>query len=143
MAIVLADVGADEFLKIIFNNDWAAAGSKDLTLKLYTNNYIPLDTSVAGDFTEASGGGYSAATLANGSWTVDTGHNPSDAVYAEQTWTFTGALSASATIYGYFVVDADGTLILAEKFDYSFTPAKNGDQLRLTPKIQLSKGTPS
>jgi len=142
MAIVLADVGADAFLEIIFN-DSRAAGGDDLTLKLYTNNYTPLDTSVAGDFTEASGGGYAAATLTMGSWTVATGNDPSDAVYAEQTWTFTGALTASATIYGYFIVDDDGTLILAEKFDYSFTPAKNGDQLRLTPKVQLSKGTPS
>jgi hypothetical protein len=142
MAIVLADVGADNMLKVFFNDDWPTA-SKDLSLRLYTNNYIPLDTSVAGDFTEASGGGYAAKTLTNGSWTVTVGNDPSDAVYAEQTWTFTGALSGSATIYGYFILDADGILCLGEKFDYSFTPAKNGDQLRLTPKFQLSKGTPT
>lgn len=142
MAIVLADVGADMVLEGFFNDSWPSGG-RDLTLKLYTNNYVPLDTSVAGNFTEASGGGYASVTLSNGSWTVSTGNDPSDAVYAEQTWTFTGALAASATIYGYFVVDADGVLFFAEKFDYSFTPAKNGDQLRLTPKFQLSKGTPS
>lgn len=142
MAIVLADVGADVILKAFFNNDWPAGG-KNLTLKLYTNNYTPLDTSVAGDFTEASGGGYAAKTLSNASWVVTTGNDPSDAVYAEQTWTFTGLLAGSATVYGYFIVDADGILLLGEKFDYSFTPAKNGDQLRLTPKAQLSKGTPS
>jgi hypothetical protein len=140
--IVLADVGADLLLEIIFN-DSRAAGGDDLTLSLYTNNYVPLDTSVAGDFTEAAGGGYAAVTLTMGSWTVAAGNDPSDAVYAEQTWTFTGTLTGAATIYGYFVVDADGTLLFAEKFDYSFTPAKNGDQLRLTPAFQLSKGTPS
>lgn len=142
MAIVLADVGADVFLKIIFNDDWPGGGI-DLTLKLYTNNYTPLDTSVAGDFSEASGGGYAAKTLSNGSWTVTVGSDPSDAAYAEQTWTFTGALAGTATIYGWFIVDADGVLIMAEKFDYSLTPAKNGDQLRATPKFQLSKGTPT
>ena len=142
MAIVLADVGADIILKAYFNNSWAGGG-KDLTMKLYTNNYIPLDTSVAGDFTEAAGGGYAAVTLSNASWTVATGNDPSDAVYAQQTWTFTGALSGTATVYGYFVVDADGVLVFAEKFDYSYTPAKNGDQLKITPKFQLSKGTPA
>lgn len=142
MAIVLADVGADTILKAFFNNSWPAGG-KNLTLKLYTNNYTPLDTSVAGDYTEASGGGYAAKTLTNGSWTVTVGNDPSDAVYAEQTWTFTGALAGTATVYGYFVIDSDGVLVLGEKFDYSFTPAKNGDQLRLTPKFQLSKGTPT
>ena len=142
MGLILADVGADTILKAFFNNVWPSGG-KNLTLKLYTNNYTPLDSSVAGDFTEASGGGYAAKTLTNGSWTVTPADDPSDAVYAEQTWTFTGALAGSATIYGYFVIDADGTIVLGEKFDYSFTPAKNGDQLRVTPKFQMSKGTPS
>lgn len=140
--IVLADVGADMMLGALFNNAWPGGG-RDLTLKLYTNNYTPLDTSVAGDYTEASGGGYAAKTLTNGSWTISTGNDPSDAVYAQQTWTFTGTLAGTATIYGYFVIDAAGVLVFGEKFDYSFTPAKNGDQLKLTPKFQLSKGTPS
>lgn len=140
--IVLGDVGADTILGTFFNNAWPAGG-KNLTLKLNTNNYVPLDTSVAGDFTEAAGGGYAAVTLTNGSWVITVGNDPSDAVYAQQTWTFTGALTGTATIYGYFVVDADGVFVFAEKFDYSMTPAKNGDQLKVTPKCQLSKGTPS
>jgi hypothetical protein len=142
MAIVLADVGADIILKAYFNNSWAAGG-KNLTLKLYTNNYTPLDTSVAGSFTEASGGGYAAKTLSNGSWTVTVGNDPSDAVYAQQTFTFTGELSGAASVYGYFVVDADGVLLLAEKFAYSFTPRYNGETLKVTPRFQLSKGTPT
>jgi hypothetical protein len=142
MAIVLADVGADTILKAFFNNSWPSA-SKNLVLKLYTNDYTPLDTSVAGSFTEASGGGYAAKTLSNGSWTVTTGNDPSDAVYAQQTFTFTGTLSGTASVYGYFVVDADGVLLLAEKFAYSFTPSYNGETLKVTPRFQLSKGTPA
>ena len=142
MAIVLTDLGADAILRIIYNNDWPAGG-KDLTLKLYTNNYTPLDTSVAGDFTEAAGGGYAAVTLTNGSWTITPGNDPSDAVYAQQVWTFTGPLTGNTTIYGWFIVDADGVCWKAEKYDFSFTPAKNGDQLRETPRVQASKGTPS
>lgn len=142
MALVLADIGADEFLKVYFNND-RPAGGNNLTLKLFATNVTPADTDTAGTYTEANGGGYSSKTLTNGSWTVSTGNDPSDAVYAEQTFTFTGPLTTNTTIYGYFVVDADGTLVWAEKFATSFTPTNNGDQLKLTPKFQLSKGTPS
>lgn len=142
MAIVLADVGADIILKAYFNNSWAAGG-KDLTIKLYTNNYTPLDTSVAGDFTVAAGGGYANKTLSNGSWTVTPANDPSDAVYAEQTWTFTGPLDAGASIYGYYVIDADGVLVYGELAAAAFTPANNGDQYKVTPKFRLSKGTPA
>ena len=143
MALVLVDVGADQILNAYFNNSWPA--SKDLVVKLYTNNYTPVDTSVAGDFTEAAGGGYVTKTLTNGSWTVTVGNDPSDAVYAEQTWTFTGTLTGSATIYGYFVVgnNGTGTLVYAELLGASFQPLNNGDQLKITLKFQLSKGTPA
>ncbi len=142
MALVLADVGADRILNAYFNNAWPAGG-KDLTLKLFVTDVTPSDTSVAGDFTEATGGGYAAKTLSNASWTVTVGNDPSDAVYAQQTYTFTGALTTNPDIYGYFVVDADGTLVWAEKFASTFTPANNGDALKITPKFQASKGTPS
>jgi len=117
--------------------------SASLTIKLFTNNVTPADTDTAGTYTEATGGGYAAKTITNGSWTVTVGNDPSDAAYAQQTWTFTGALTTNPTIYGYYVVDADGTLLWAEKLAASFTPANNGDELKITPKFQLSKGTPS
>lgn len=143
MALTLADVGADEVLKTYFNNT-RPAGGNNLTLKLYCSNTTPADTDTAGTYTEASGGGYAAITLTNGSWTVTVGNDPSDATYAQQTFTFTGALdSAVPIVYGYFVVDADGTLIWAERFSASFTPANNGDQIKVTPKFELSKGTPT
>lgn len=141
MALVLADVGADQILKAYFNNSWPA--SKNLKLRLYTNNYTPVDTSVVGSFTEMSGAGYAAISLTNGSWTVTVGNDPSDAVYAEQTFTFTGS---GSTIYGYYIEDNDGstgTLVWAELFGSTYTPANNGDTLKVTPKFQLSKGTPA
>jgi len=140
MALTLADVGADVILGTFFNSSPALG---NLTLKLFTNNVTPADTDTAGTYTEASGGGYSAITLTNGSWTLTVGDDPSDVVYAQQTFTFTGALSGSATVYGYFVVNAGGTLLWAEQLGASFQPANNGDTLKITPKFQLSKGTPS
>lgn len=141
MALTLADVGADCILKKYFAG-WSAADNS-LRFKLYTNNLTPADTDVAGSYQEAAGGGYAVITLTTGAWSIATGNDPSDATAAQQTWTFTGSLTGSATIYGYFVTDGDGTLIFGERLGTSFTPANNGDQLKLTPKFQLSKGTPS
>ena len=142
MALVLADVGADELLKVYFNDD-RPTGGNNLTLKLYSNDYTPVDTSVAGSFTVVSGGGYADKTLTNGSWTVTPANDPSDAVYAEQTFTFTGVIGGTGIVYGYYVLDADGTLVWGERFGTSFTPANNGDNIKVTPKFQMSKGTPS
>lgn len=142
MALTLVDIGADTVLKKYFNGS-TPAGGNNLTLKAFVSNTTPADTDTAGTYTEAAGGGYSAKTLTNGSWTITVGNDPSDAVYAQQTWTFTGALTTNPTIYGYYVVDADGVLIWAERLGASYTPTTNGDQLSVTPTFQLSKGTPT
>jgi len=142
MALVLADLGAATILDAFFNNSWPAGG-KDLTLKLYTNDYTPLDTSTAGSFTEAAGGGYATKTLSNGSWTQSQVSNIEQVAYAQQTITFTGALNGSATVYGYFVVDADGVLVYGERFATAFQPTSNGDAIKVTPLFQMSKGTPA
>jgi hypothetical protein len=140
MALVLTDLGADELLKIIFNNDRATAGN-NLTMRLFVNNVTPAQTGVS--YTEAVGGGYASQTLTMGSWTVTVGNDPSDAVYAQLTFSFTGPLTTNTTIYGYYVTDADGVVIYAEKFTTSFTPADPGDNVKITPKFQMSSGTPA
>ena len=142
MALVLADVGADVILKAFFNNSWAAGG-KNLTLKLFTNNITPADTDTASTYIEATGGGYAAITLTNGSWTVTVGNDPSDAVYTTQTFSFTGTIGGSGIVYGYFIVDADGVLVHAEKFSSAFTPLSLPTETKVIPKFQMSKGTPT
>jgi len=143
MALTLADVGADQILKAYFNNNWPA--SKDLVIKLFTNDYTPVDTDTTAQYTEAAGGGYVSKALANGSWTITVADDPSDAVFAEQTWTFTGPLTGNPTIYGYYIVDNNGSgvLVWAERLAANFTPSQNGDLLKITPKFQMSKGTPA
>lgn len=137
--LVLTDLGADEILKTFFNNT-RPAGGNNLTLKLFVNDVTPEQTGIS--YTEAVGGGYAAKTLANGSWTVTPANDPSDAVYAQQVFTFTGALTTNTTIYGYYVEDADGTILWAERLTASFTPANSGDHVDITPKFQMSSGTP-
>jgi hypothetical protein len=141
MAIVLTDLGAAAIMKAYFNNAWPAGG-KNLTMRLFVNNYTPLDTSTAGNFTEASGGGYVAKTLTNGSWAESNVAGIEQAAYASQTWTFTGALTTNPTVYGYYVTDSDGVAIYAEA-QASFTPANNGDQIVTPVAFQMSKGTPA
>ena len=142
MALVLSDIGADAFLEAYFNDTWPAGGI-NLTLKLFVTDVTPTQDSVVGDFTEAVGGGYAAKTLTNGSWTVTPGNDPSDALYAAQDFVFTGPLTTNTDIYGYYVVDDDDVLVWAEKRASTYTPANNGDTLRITPAFELSSGTPS
>jgi hypothetical protein len=107
---------------------------RDLIYRLFATNVTPAETDVAGSYTEASGGGYAAKTLTGSSWTVTPGA-PSSAGYAQQTWTFSGALDTNDTVYGYYVTRAtDADLVLAETFT-PFTPADNGDEILLTPAI--------
>jgi hypothetical protein len=144
MSLVVADVGVDQILKAYFNNNFPA--SKNLKLRLFSNNYTPVDTSILSNFTEVTGGGYVAITLTNGSWTITVGNDPSDAVYTEQTFTFTGAIGGSGIVYGYYIEDNDGStgvLIWAELLPAPFTPSQNGDNVKITPRFQGSKGTPS
>jgi hypothetical protein len=143
MALVLADVGAVMLLKAAFQNVWPAGG-KNLTLKLFATDVTPADTSTAGSFTEAAGGGYAAITLTNGTgWVESQVGGIEQVAYAQQTFTFTGPLTTNPAIYGYYVVDADGVLVYAEKAGATFTPANNGDTYKVTPIVQLSKGTPT
>lgn len=108
------------------------ASTETLKVCLYTNNITPAEGDTAGTYTVASGGGYADATLTAGSWTV-TGGAPTQAVYGPTiTWTFTGALSGSATVYGYYIVrNTTGDIVGAENFSTPFTPAANGDYISL------------
>lgn len=140
MAIVFTDIGCDEVLKTYLNN--VRAGN-NLTLRLYTNDYTPLQTSNNTNFTDAAGGGYAAITLALNSWTITPANDPSDAIYANQTFTFSGNLTGNASVYGYFVTDAANTVIWGERFGANFTPTNNGDNIVIAPKLQMSNGTPA
>ena len=141
MALTLADIGASAFLNIIFNK--LRASGDDFTLKLATNSRAPSETDSAGSWTEAESGGYAAKTLTvnSGQWVVS-GDAPAAASHAQQTYTFTGSLNGGAAVEAYYVVDADGTLLWGEKVT-TFTPANSGDQVKITPLFELSKGTPT
>jgi hypothetical protein len=140
MAQTVANTGAGILLIARLNNQFPS--NKDLTLRLYTNDYTPLKTSTAGNFTEAAGGDYAAKTLSCGSWTLNAGP-PKTCTYATQTFVFNGALNGSATIHGIYITDADGNLITAERDSVGFQPLSNLDNYIVVVLIGASSGTPS
>ena len=140
----VTDVGSNWLMSAYLNKAFPTGATGNLVLHLYCTNVTPADTLTPASFTECTGGGYAAKTLANGSWTCANG-TPSSCSYANQTITFTGVLTTNTTIYGYYITD-DATvpnLITSELFGATFTPANNGDNIVVTPKISLSEGTPN
>lgn len=136
MAVVIPDCGGLLLLQ------WALQSTttpENLTLKLYTNSYSPIASSVAADFTEATFTGYVAKTLSRATWGNPTqSGTAAQSLYSQLTWTNTGS---SQTIYGIYVVGAtSGTLIFAEAFDAAFA-ASTGSTINYTPALTLDSAT--
>ena len=131
MAVVVPNAAEDVMLQNILNK----TAPQNQTLKLYTNNVTPGEGDTESTYTEASGNGYAAKTLTGSSWSITPGA-PSEASYAQQTWTFTGNLG---NVYGYFVVQTtSGKIMWAERFsDGPYNVVNNGDTVSVTPKLTL------
>jgi hypothetical protein len=142
MAQVFMDAGCTNVLGAWLNNS-RPTGGQNLTLKLFVNDITPTNAMTAASFTAAAGGGYADKTLTSGSWTVSAPGGIVQGAYAKQTFTFSGALTTNTTIYGYYIVDADGVIVTAERLAASFAPANNLDSVDVTPIIQMSHGTPT
>ncbi len=127
MALLFPDTGENLALEMIVNK----TAPQNLVLRLFTSNTTPGESDTAGTYTEATGNGYSAITLTGASWGSASGGS---IAYAQQTFTFTGALG---NVYGYYVTQASsGTLVYAERFtDGPYNIANNGDQIKITPTI--------
>ena len=135
MSLLVPDVGEVLLLKYALN----FSAAENQKMKLYATNVTPAEGDTAGSYTEAAGGGYAEKALTGSSWTVATSAGTTTGTYAAQTYTFTGALTTNAIIYGYYVVAATaGTLLWAELAAATFTPATNGDTYTVTPAIQLA-----
>jgi hypothetical protein len=133
MTIFFGSFGQDQALGYVTNK---VTSTENLVYRLFATNVTPSHTDTFGTYTEATGGGYSSIALTGASWSISATGGVATASYAQQTYTFTGALTTNATIYGYFVTGATNTTseYLAEAFT-SFTPAANGDNIKLTPTI--------
>lgn len=131
MALVVPNQGEQIALEALVGK----TAGQNLVLRLYTNDVTPGETNTETTYTEASGNGYAAKTLTAANWTFTAGA-PSNVAYAEQTFTFTGALG---NVYGYYFTQVtSGLLVWAERFTGApFAIANNGDQIKITPQITL------
>ena len=129
MSLLFPNQGEQIALEYIVNKN---GDTSNLTLRLFTNNHTPDEADTESDYTEASGFGYSAISLTGSSWTITPG-DPTTASYAQQTFTFTGALG---NVYGYYLTrNSDGKLVYAEEFASPDNVQNNGDQIKITPQI--------
>jgi hypothetical protein len=132
MALVIPNVSEVTLL----NNMLNVATPTNTILHLYSNNLTPSSTTVVGDVTEVTSGGYSAITLTSSSWTVSTsGGGITTASYAEQTFNIT----TSATVYGYYITNVAGDLLWLERFTAApFQLPGSGGQVLITSQISLN-----
>ena len=130
MALCVPNVGEVLLLSYALNK----VAPTEVKLKIYKNDYTPVEGSVVADFTEANAAGYAAIELAGASWTISTdGGGITTATYAQQTFTFT----AASTNYGYYITNNNGSQVLwAERFsDAPHTLPGGGGTEKITINI--------
>jgi hypothetical protein len=97
-------------------NDLIAAQYAGAYLRLYSNNYTPVEATVAPDFTEAAFTGYAAVQL--NAWPAPTndGFGHAKSLHPNANFVATGG-PGTGDLYGWFLTDASGTLLYAaERF---------------------------
>ena len=138
MALLMPNRGEVITLAGIVNKS-SAGGPQDLILRLFKNNYTPVDGSTEANFTEATFSGYYPRTLAGASWTIYSGA-PSYATYAVQTFTVASG-SQNQNVYGYYLQQQTSSwLMWAERFsDAPYLMDAVADYIKVTPRIEARK----
>lgn len=108
-----------------------------LTLRLFSNDVTPADTDIRATYTEVTGGGYTAQSLASGSWTTNITANPAIITYTDfVNFIFTGATTAP-NVYGYFITsNLSGEIVLAQRFTSTVIPIANS-YIKIKPRLTL------
>lgn len=131
MTLEVPHVGEVVLLEIMLNK----VAPSNVGLHLYVNDWTPGETDVLSNYTEATVAGYIPIYLTGASWTVATTNGVTSASYPTQTFTMT----ATASIYGYYVTTFDNmSLLWAERFAGApVTLAVGGGVITVTPTISL------
>lgn len=106
-------------------------------LCLFVNDYVPTQATVIGDLTEASFGGYARITTDSWGTAFINAATIAESDEVLRTFTVTGA-PLTQTVYGYFLLDAAGVLIAAERNPAGGTPmTPAGTVYPVWPRITL------
>ena len=129
MALLVPDVG--EVLLLSYALDKVVPGN--VFLRLFTNDYTPVEGSVYASFTDATAAGYGEIELEGNDFTIASDGGVTTAEFAQQTFTFT----AASTNYGYWVVNnAKNQVLWAERFtDAPHTIPSGGGTEKITVKL--------
>lgn len=133
MALLIPNNGEGDALAGIVGK----TACENLVLCLYKSNTTPGETDTTATYTEATFTGYSAITLTAANWVVTEGA-PSNAAYAQQTFT-SSANQTAELIYGYFLKRvSSGRIAWAERFsDAPYSVSNLGDLVKVTPVVTL------
>lgn len=141
MSLLVPDIGEILMLQYLTNmlstDGTAGPAGGGRLLRLFTNNLTPAEGTTQSTITEAVGAtGYTPVTLVGSSWTTTQVSGATTAVYSEQTFTFTTAV----TVYGYYVTTIGGSpeLLWLERFSGApFILPTGGGQIAISPRISL------
>lgn len=133
MTLLVPNNGEGLALKAFLNH----TAGQNQKLVLYKSNTTPAETDTTATYTAADFTGYADASLTGSSYTVTEGA-PSDATYAEQTFT-SSADQTAQNVYGYIVKQTtSGTIMWAERFTNGpYAIANLNDAIKITPKITM------
>lgn len=109
MALVTTTEGEVQILNVLFGK----TAAETLSVRLFVNDYIPVEASTLSSFVEASTYGYTPLTVSASSWTLTAG-DPTYGTTPELMFPFSGP---AGNMYGYFVVGTtSGKVYWAERF---------------------------
>lgn len=132
MSVIVPDVAEPVLLTMI----QAFVNAAGLHVRLYKNNYIPVDGSTLGNFTEADFSGYASVVP---TMTVPTEVSNKAEMHDNATRHFThNGGGTGNSIYGYYVtLDTGPALLWAERFSAPITMATNGDDIAIIASFTL------
>jgi hypothetical protein len=137
MPFLFVDQAEERIARYITNQSPPAASK--LTLKLFKNQFTPSDAGDETDIVEADFTGYPAGGIdLTGLWTI-TPDAPTLLQYAEQEFT-SSADQTAQLVWGYVIVGTDDDFLWAIwQFTTPCSVSKNGDKIKVTPKLNIKK----
>lgn len=132
MALVVPNQGEIKFLEYLTQEE----AVENYIVKLFTNTGTPSESWTEGDLDEVGATIYSGpVTLVNAGWSVVSPGGITVAIYDAITF----SVSESASVYGYYVMNAAGNALMwLERFDSApFVIPAGGGQIEVEIRLQL------